>query len=49
MLLLPPFELRELASQVFVDGDDSAKAEEGPHDGDVDLDCSIAIENAGCN
>ena len=24
-----------------------AQANEGPHDGDVDLDCSIAVENAG--
>ena len=41
------FELVELASQVFVGGHELAQPHEGAHDGNVNLDGAVAVEDAG--
>ena len=41
------FEIGEFAGQVFVRRHNSAQADEGPHDRDVDFDGTVAIEDAG--
>jgi hypothetical protein len=41
------FELFQLAGKVFVGGQQLAQADEGAHDGDVDLDGAAAAQDAG--
>lgn len=41
------FHLGDFSPQVFVSGEHGAELEEGAHDGDVDLDGAITVENAG--
>jgi hypothetical protein len=41
------FHFSDLAAQVFVGSQHGTKLEEGAHDGDIDLDGAITMENAG--
>ena len=40
------FHFSDLAAQVFVSGEHGAELEEGAHDGDVDLNGAVTMENA---